>query len=174
MQRLRDHALRLVCAALALALASCDPPPAEEGFELRLNLEMVDPAVIDSLRVTFTPDVPNGQRFMSVEPMSFEMGRISYTIDGGGALVMVVSGSLVQERAVDNGDGTWMFPLELFSDDARMRSPTPQVSAVAFREAEAIADGRKFLPAWPLPLGGFDVLRVPCLASAAAAGRCRP
>ena len=163
----------LALAAL-LALASCDPPPAEEGFELRMNLMQIDPAVIDSLRITFTPDAANNQRFMSVEPMSFEGGRISYSVAPDGALVMVVSGSLVQERAVASDNGTWMYALQLFSDDTRMRSPTPQVSAVAFRGAEAVADGRKFLPAWPLPLGGFDVLAVPCLPAASASGRCRP
>ena len=162
----------LLTAALAtltaLGAGSCggDPPP--DGFELRLRFLSLDPVALDSVRLTFSPADP--QTFMMIEPVSYEGGAIDLRVESDGVLVMVIAGSHIADFAVDQGDGSHIFTLELFSDDTVMRSPTPGVRVVGIRAGEPIAEGVKFLPQWPLQRGGSDLIPVPCTADPS---RCR-
>lgn len=158
--------------ALAVSLASCggdEPPP--EGFHIELRLMSLDPSVLDELRLRFEPQ-GTGEMFF-VEPMSFADGAINISMDADArSLLMTISGENVAAFAVDQGDGSFVYDLELWSNDMTARTRPPGVRVIGLRAGEQIAEGFLFLPQWPLPLGNRSVVNVPCRM--AVSDRCVP
>jgi hypothetical protein len=163
---------RIVAAAVvALALSSCGAEPPPEGFHLKIRFTSLDPNVLDSVRVTFDP-MGTDQVFMFVEPMSYADGKITTAVDADGVLVLTIDGPYLASVGEVQGDGSFIFDLEVWSDDERVRMPAPFVRVLATRGAENIAQGDSFLPAWPLPLGSEVLVQVPCRG--AVSDRCFP
>lgn len=164
--------LRAALLAVAmLSMVSCTSAPADPGFELRLRLVSLDPAVLDSLRLTFNPD--SGQSFMMVEPMSFEDGAVNLEVAADGVVVITIAGAHVASLAESQGDGSFIFPFEVWTADETRRAPAPSVRVVGVRGSEAIAEGFLFLPEWPVPLGDSVLIPVTCLADPGSRGLCQ-
>jgi hypothetical protein len=184
------RSLRILLAALALSATQCggEELPRPEGFTLSMRFTGLDPQVITNLNLNVVPQGMD-ERFMElVAPLRFDAdgnlsddGPIAYDVADDGALEIDVAGELVRDRVQDNGDGTFTYEVQVwsailscseegaeceFAQEARARTPTPQLTVIADRGAEAIADERLFLPAWPLPVGGGADITVPCRASA--------
>lgn len=161
----------LVCVAL-LALNGCGEEPPPEGFEIQLRFVSLDPVVLDNVRVQFIPE--DTQRFMFVEPMSFEDGRVGLEVAADGVVILTLNGQLVAERSVPQGDGSSIYTLEVWTTDTRVRDPAPSVRVTANRDLEVIGEGFLYLPSWPVELGENVLLPVSCTASAVTRGVCRP
>jgi len=159
----------LLAAVLALA-TSCgdDTPPPPEGFHLNLRFMSLDPTVLDRVEVIFEAQ-GTGEEFMAIEPMSYADGAITLEVDTN-RLTMTIAGSNIAAFAEDQGDGSYVYDLEVFSDDEVPRTPAPSVRVIGVRGGEQIAEGFLFLPQWPLPLGQTSVVNVPCRM--AVADRC--
>ncbi len=146
----------------SLLCASCggeEPPP--EGYHLELRFVSVDPSVFSEVQVRFEPD--GMEQFTFVEPMSFEDGAIRLSVDSmDGTLLLTLDGAHVNQRAVDQGDGSSVYDLEVWSNDGVMRTRAPSVRVVGLRGTEQIAEGFLFLPQWPLPLGQISRINVAC------------
>jgi len=151
----------LLAAVLTLA-TSCgdDTPPPPEGFHLNLRFTSVDPTVLDRVEVVFETQT-DGEQFMAVEPMSYADGAITLEVDTD-RIIMTISGSNITAFAEDQGDGSFVYDLEVFSDDDTPRAPAPSVRVIGVRGGEVIAEGFLFLPQWPLPLGQTSVVNIPC------------
>lgn len=160
----------LLAAVLAFA-TSCtdDTPPPPEGFHLNLRFMSLDPTVLDRVEVTF--QAPDDTTFMMVEPMSYADGAITLevtsSITGGppDRIIMTLRGDHVAAVADGpRGDGSYMYDLEVFSNDETERSgmDVPGVRITALRGGEVIAEGFAFMPDWPPPLGQTVVINVPC------------
>jgi len=162
-----------IVASLLGLVTSCggeEPPP--EGYHLELRFVAVDPSVLDQLQVRFEPQ-GTGEQFMVIEPMSFEDGAINLSVDSAdGSLLMTLDGLHVSQRAVDQGDGSSIYDLEVWSNDERAHMPAPSVRVVGLRGGEQIAEGFLFLPQWPLPLGQVSRITVQCRM--AVSDRCIP
>ena len=166
------YATVLAAMLATVALTSCggeEPPP--EGFHLKIRFTSLDPNVIDNVRVTFDP-MGTDQTFMFVEPMSYADGKITTAVDGDGVMVITIDGMYLASVGEVQGDGSFIFDLEVWSDDEVVRMPAPFVRVSATRGAETIAQGDSFLPAWPLPLGAEVLIQVPCRG--AVSDRCFP
>lgn len=161
----------ILCVAL-LGLHGCGEEPPPEGFEIQLRFVSLDPVVLDNLRVQFIPD--DTQRFMFVEPMSFEDGRVGLEVAADGVVILTLNGQLVAERSVPQGDGSFIYTLEVWTPDTRVRNPAPAVRVTANRDLEVIGEGFLYLPSWPLELGANVLLPVSCTSSAVTRGLCRP
>jgi hypothetical protein len=166
------RAVPLALALLALfGTASCGSEPPPEGFTLRLRFTSLNPSVIESVRVSFQPQGTN-ERFMSIEPMSYADGAIDLTVETDGTLSLTIDGAHVAALAEMQGDASYTYDLEVYSDDATPRMPPPGVRVVVSRAGESIAQGFKFLTQWPLPLGQTETVTVPC--DTGALDRCVP
>ncbi len=157
---------------IALFAASCageEPPP--EGFHLELRLVSVAPSVLETVQVRFEPQGA-GETFTAIEPMSFEDGAIALSVEPDGRLLVTIDGAHINQFAVDDGMGGFIYDLELWSDDEMGRAPAPSVRVVGLRGGEAIAEGFLFLPQWPLPLGQRSRVTVQCRM--AVMDRCVP
>lgn len=164
----------LLCASVLAFGASCggeEPPP--EGFHLILRLTSIDPSVLDELTVAFEPQVAAGERFMSIEPISYADGAINLEVEPDGVLVMSLTGPHVAAFVTDeDGDGALEYDLEIWSMDEQPRTPPPSVRVNGTRGGESIAQGFLYLPAWPLPNGNRSIVQVPCRP--AVSDRCVP
>lgn len=157
--------------ALAMLATSCGEPPPVDGYELRMRFVSTDPAVFQNLRVQFEPE-GTGERFMMIEPMDFAGGAIDLQVEADGVLVMTIDGAYVSANSTPDGTGAFIFPLEVWTADLQPRTSPPGVRVVATRADEAIAEGFRFLPTWPLPLGESIQFPVNCRADAANRGLC--
>lgn len=170
---MRCAPMTLVLASVLALGASCggeEPPP--EGFHLMLHLTAIDPSVLDDLRVNFEPQ-GTGERFMDVEPMSYEDGAINVTVEPDGVLVITLAGAHVAAQATDdNGDGSYLYDLEIWTADERVRMPAPTVRVIGNRGGEQIAEGFLRLVAWPPPLRQRSTIEVACRM--AVSDRCFP
>ncbi|MFK7984541.1 MAG: hypothetical protein AB8I08_00795 [Sandaracinaceae bacterium] len=162
--------MMIFAAALALMATSCSEEPPPDGYELRMRFVSTDPAVFQNLRVQFEPE--GDQRFMMVEPMDYAGGAIDLQVEADGVLVMTIDGAYVSANSTPDGTGAFLFPLEIWTGDLQPRSTPPGVRVVATRADEAIAEGFRFLPEWPLPLGEGIQFPVNCRADAANRGLC--
>lgn len=158
----------------SLAATSCDgmeePPP--EGHHLLLTFTSIDPSVIERVRITF--DVMSaGEGFMMIEPMSYADGAIDVMVEPDGRFVMTIDGAHVAALAEQQGTTTtYVYDLEVYSNDETMRASPPFVTVTVSRAREAIGSASRFLPAWPLPLGQSTEIMIPC--SPATLDRCTP
>lgn len=165
-------AIRALVTLALLSTASCggeEPPP--EGYTLRLRFTSLDPVVLENVRVSFQPQGPD-ERFMFVEPMSYADGAIDLTVEDDGTLTMLLDGAHVAENALEQPDASYIYDLEVYTEDETPRSPAPGVRVVGNRAGERIAEGFLFLPQWPLPLGQSTIVQVPCRM--AVSDRCFP
>ncbi len=165
-------AMVLLMGALSLLVTSCGEEPPPEGYELRMRFVAADPSVFQSVRVQFEPQ--GDQRFMMVEPMSYADGAIDLQIESDGVLTMTLDGGYVAANSTPDGTGAFVFPLEVWTGDLQPRAMAPGMRVVVNRADMAIAEGFRFLPEWPLPLGGNVQFPVNCRADAASAGLCAP
>jgi hypothetical protein len=175
---MRNHApvsISVSILALALALPACSgTPPAPEGFQLAMQLENVSIDVIDTLRLTFTPDESMAPAdFEPIDVTTYEDGGITVEVDGTGILVITLTGDYARSIANTTDPNNVIVVLEIWSDDdAAVMRRGPQVRATATRETEQIATGAITLPGWPLVLGAGATIRVPCRMGLEA--RCQP
>jgi hypothetical protein len=155
-------------ALLLLVLAGCgDPPP--DGFTLAIRLVSIDPEVIDTMRLSFTPQMG---AFTVVPDAEFEDGLITTRVeDGGEALVMEIDGEHVRAHATRPDGAQYLYELQIWSDDETTNS-APRVLGSVLRDGESIGSGQGFLPGWPPPLGSTGQLAIEC--SSASVDRCTP
>jgi len=154
-----------------LGTASCGEEPPPEGFTLRLRFTSLDPSVIETVRISFQPQGTD-ERFMFVEPMSYADGAIQLVVEDDGTLTLTIDGEHVEALAEMQGDGSYTYDLEIYSDDETPRMTPPGVRVVVTRAGESIAQQFRYLMQWPLPLGQTLILQVPC--DDAALDRCTP
>jgi len=152
-------ALALVCLC---GCASAPPPPA--GFTLAIQFSSVNPAAIDTLRITITPrtDMAGDHVFMDVDPMMYEEGGVTVDVESDGVLVMTITGAYVRSHLAIDDPFDPRFEIELWSDDEGPMRQGPQVRATVVRASQQIATGAGFLPGWPLELGAASQINVPC------------
>lgn len=159
--------------AIALALPACSgTAEGPRGFQVSMQLENVSVDVVDTLRVTFTPDESRAPAdFEAIDTVTYEDGGITVEVDATGVLVMTLTGDYVRSIANVTDPNIAIVVVEVWSDDDMMRLG-PQVRATVTRETEQIATGAVSLPGWPLPLGAGATVRVPCRMGFDA--RCQP
>ncbi|GAB4195335.1 MAG: hypothetical protein OHK0013_01480 [Sandaracinaceae bacterium] len=148
-------------APIALVPA-CAGQPAPEGATLRFQFVDIRVTAIDSMRVSFTPQM--AQRFMMRPTQSY--AGLTVEVASDGALVMTVPGDYLRANAVQTG-GTDLSPrldIEVWSDDETMNQP-PLVRATVVQGTESIAQGAGYLSAWPLELGSLNTINVMCNAA---------
>lgn len=167
----------ILFSALALSLisASCGSEP-PEGFTLNLQLQGVQLAAVDNVRLILTPQAVGGTapRFTPPEMMSYEDGGVLLSVDDDGQLVILITGEYFRANAVPMGEGDLdpRLALEFWSDDEIMRAMTPQLRGNVVASGFEAAAGAAYLPSWPLTLGEQFTLTIPCIPGREA--ECRP
>lgn len=186
---------RTFALCLAVALAGCggDELPRPEGFLLNIELQSISPDVISNINVNLVPQGTD-ERFMALPgPLTFDPdgqlnpdGPITYLVADDGALEIDVTGAHVRDRAVDNGDSSWTYTMQIWSavldcnpegtecdavTEGRMRNPAPLMTIVVDRGAQVLGSNQQFLTQWFLPLGGSLDIEVPCTDTT---GLCTP
>lgn len=161
---MRRVLLSLVTSALALSCVSCGgPPDPPEGFRLDVHLVSIDTAIIERLRLTFTPRV--GDSFEDIDETTYEGGGITVRTDSEGRFVMDITRQHVEANAVPSADGTRMiYSVQIWSDDPAMTT-APLVVGSVTRSGEFIGTGMVYLPGWPPPLEASTQLNIPCTVS---------
>ncbi len=161
---MRPVLITLVVSALAALVTSCGgPPDAPEGFRLDVHLVSIDVAIIERLRLSFTPRT--GESFEAIDETTYEEGGITVRTDSEGRFVMDITGAHVAENAVPSSDGTRMiYSVQIWSDDPTMTT-APLVVGSVTRSGEFIGTGMVYLPAWPPPLEASTQINIPCTAS---------
>lgn len=187
---------RLSGLLAAVLLIGCggDELPRPEGFLLSVRFSAIDPSVVTNLNVNVVPQ-GMGEAFMDIPgPLTFNQdgqlqtdGPFTYDVAADGALEIDVTGTYVNDNALDNGDGTSTFTMQLWSavldcntdgtecealPDGRSRSPAPRLSIFVDRGAEVIGEGFLDLNQWPLPFDGSGIVTAECRSDAVM--RCRP
>lgn len=148
------------------AAASCSEPP-PEGFTLRLRFTSINPSAIDEVRVSFQPRGDN-EAFDLVEPMSYADGAINLVVNADGTLTLTLDGAHVALTGERQPDNSFTYDLEVYTEDMKRRVPPPGVRVVVTQDGESIAQGFRYLPEWPLPLGQLETIMVPCDSGAIA------
>lgn len=166
----------LVACSMLTGLVGCgEEEEAPPGHRVRMRIESVDPAVVDSVRVTVFP--PTGATFPAQEPVSFEGGSIEMTVTDDGDLNLDIDGDYVRNNVEELGDGNVVLEIEIWTDDTLMRQGggAPRIGAAVLRSGEIITTDRggAFL-AWPPPLDATVQLVMTCTAQAGMDGLCRP
>lgn len=153
-----------VCAlGLLAALPSCGQS-APEGAVLRLQFSNVRVSAIDTIRISFTPQL--AQRFM-MRPVANVEGVTVEVDPADGALILNVPASYVRTHAVET-DASGLMPqldIEVWSDD-RTENEEPLVRVTASQGTELIAQGSAYTMGWPLELGAISQINVMCNAGA--------
>jgi hypothetical protein len=155
--------MKKVCLALAtlglIALLPSCGRSAPAGATLRLQFNGVRTAAIDSLRITFSPQL--GQRF-SMRPTQVIDG-ITLEVAMDGALVMTVPGDYVRGNAVQTDDAGLnpQLDIEVWSDDTTMNEE-PLVRVTVDQGGSVIGQGSAYTMGWPLELGAISQINVMC------------
>lgn len=153
-----------VCAlGLLAALPSCGQS-APEGAVLRLQFSNVRVNAIDTIRISFTPQL--AQRFM-MRPVANVEGITVEVDPADGALILNVPSSYIRTHAVET-DASGLMPqldIEVWSDD-RTENEEPLVRVTASQGTELIAQGSAYTMGWPLELGAISQINVMCNAGA--------
>lgn len=161
--RLR-HALTGAAALGLLALLPSCGQSAPEGATLRLQFTGVRTSAIDSIRISFTPQL--AQRF-TMRPTSTVDGITVEVDPSDGALLLTVPGDYVRTNAVET-ESAGLSPqldLEMWSDDTTS-NPAPLVRVTVTQGADLIAQGSAYTMAWPLELGTISPINVMCNSGA--------
>lgn len=156
---LRRCAAPACAIGLLAALPSCGQS-APEGAVLRLQFTNVRVSAIDTLRISFTPQL--GQRFM-MRPVA-NVDGITVDVDpADGALLLSVPADYIRTNAVET-DASGLMPrldLEVWSDDRTMNQE-PLVRVTAVQGTELVAQGSAYTMGWPLELGAISQINVMC------------
>ena len=150
--------LALAALGLLTLVPSCGQS-APEGATLRLQFSGVRTAAIDSLRITFTPQL--AQRFSMRATQMVDGITIEVATDG--ALVMSVPGDYVRGHAVQT-DAAGLNPqldIEMWSDDMTMNEE-PLVRVTVDQGGSVIGQGSAYTMGWPLELGAISQINVMC------------
>ncbi len=185
------HAVvRGLTGLLGLALlVGCggDELPRPEGFILNITFVSIDPNVITDLDVNVEPQGMDEAFAALVMPIAFdengvvsEDGPIRYDVADDGVLELDIRGDYVASHSMDNGNGTYTFPLQMWSaildcnengqdcditQETRSRSPAPTARVIANRTGVVLGDALTNLPQWPLPVGSSGSVEVSCRAT---------
>jgi hypothetical protein len=155
---MKNVALATAAAGLVTLLGSCGQSP-PEGATLRLQFMGIRTNAIDSLRITFTPQVT--QRF-SMRPTQTVDG-ITLEVAADGVLVMTVPGDHVRGRALET-EAAGLSPqldIEMWSDDRTMNQE-PLVRVTVDQGGSIIGQGSAYAMGWPLELGAISQINVMC------------
>lgn len=156
--------LHRVIFATSLLGTGCASEDKIAPFELELEFVNINPAVVDSLRVTLQTDT--GQSFEMFSATMYEDDSLTSEVDGSGNWVLTMTQPYIAAHTIDDPrtpEGP-ILTLELQAQgntDDQVLVSDPLARAVAYRSGTAIGEGTRYVP-WPLLSGQTAQLDVSC------------